>query len=76
MITNQAGRLSMEAKKLQGQTWAEKSAETERDLKLWNLQLARESLRQQFIIDVLDVWIPATNIGLVNFNDGILGIFG
>lgn len=24
----------------------------------------------------MDVWIPATNIGLVNFNDGVLGIFG
>ena len=63
-------------KKLQSQTWAEKSAETERTLKLHDLQVAREALRYQFIIDVLDVWIPATNIGLVNFNDGILGIFG
>ena len=32
--------------------------------------------RQQFVIDVLDVWIPAANIGLVTLNDGILGAFG
>lgn len=37
---------------------------------------AREATRYQFIIDLLDIWIPASNIGLVNFNDGILGIFG
>ena len=72
----QAGRLANEVKKLQSQTWAEKSLEAERDLKLQNLQVAREAVRYQFIIDILDVWIPATNIGLVNFNDGVLGIFG
>ena len=36
----------------------------------------RNGVRQQFVIDILDVWIPATNLGLVNFNDGVLGIFG
>ncbi|KAL7285646.1 hypothetical protein ACG7TL_000751 [Trametes sanguinea] len=71
-----AGRLATEVKKLQNQTWAEKSAEAERDLKLQDLQLAREAVRYQFIIDLLDVWIPATNIGLVNFNDGVLGLSG
>ncbi|KAI0778034.1 peroxisomal biogenesis factor [Trametes elegans] len=71
-----AGRLANEVKKLQGQTWAEKSAEAERDLKLQDLNSAREAVRYQFIIDILDVWIPATTIGLVNLNDGVLGIFG
>ncbi|KAI0374318.1 peroxisomal biogenesis factor 11 [Pilatotrama ljubarskyi] len=71
-----AGRLANEVKKLQSQTWAEKSLEAERDLKLHDLQVAREAVRYQFIIDLLDVWIPATNIGLVNLNDGVLGIFG
>lgn len=28
------------------------------------------------MIDIFDVWIPAANIGLCNFNDGVLGIFG
>ena len=71
-----AGRLANEVKQLQGQTWTEKSLEAERDHKLRSLQTAREEVRYQFIIDLLDVWIPATNIGLVNLNDGILGIFG
>ena len=71
-----AGRLANQVKQLQGQTWTEKSLEAERDHKLRSLQTAREEVRYQFIIDLLDVWIPATNIGLVNLNDGILGIFG
>jgi peroxin-11B len=36
----------------------------------------RVATRQQFIIDILDVWLPAANLGLVNLNDGTLGIFG
>lgn len=36
----------------------------------------RAATRHQFIIDVLDVWLPASNLGLVNLNDGILGVFG
>lgn len=36
----------------------------------------RAATRQQFIIDILDVWLPAANLGLVNLNDGTLGIFG
>lgn len=27
-------------------------------------------------MDLLDIWIPATNLGLVNLNDGLVGIFG
>lgn len=36
----------------------------------------RADTRYQFIIDLLDIWIPATNLGLVNLNDGVVGIFG
>jgi peroxin-11B len=36
----------------------------------------RAATRQQFIIDILDVWLPASNLGLVNLNDGVLGVFG
>lgn len=36
----------------------------------------RTSIRQQFFIDILDIWIPATNLGYVNLNDGVLGVFG
>ena len=71
-----AGRLANEVKQLQSQAWAEKSVETERELKLQSLQTAREAVRYQFIMDLLDIWIPATNIGLVGLNDGVLGIFG
>lgn len=44
---------------------------------MWSPRLrARDATRQQFIIDLLDVWIPATNLGFVNLNEGIVGIFG
>jgi hypothetical protein len=36
----------------------------------------RAATRQQFIIDILDVWLPASTLGLVKINDGVLGIFG
>lgn len=36
----------------------------------------REGVRYQFTIDILDVWIPAFNLGLVNVSDGIVGIAG
>lgn len=71
-----AGRLVNEVKQLQSHTWGEKSIQAERELKLQSLQADRDAVRYQFIIDLLDVWIPATNIGLVHFNDGILGVFG
>jgi peroxin-11B len=37
---------------------------------------ARAALRYQFIIDSLDVWLPATNLGFVHLDDGILGFTG
>ena len=37
---------------------------------------ARADTRFQFIVDLLDLWIPATNLGLVNLNDGVVGFFG
>lgn len=49
---------------------------------LWSGQLirfccrARDATRYQFIVDLLDIWVPATNLGLVNINDGFIGIFG
>ncbi|OCH96548.1 peroxisomal biogenesis factor [Obba rivulosa] len=72
-----AGRLANEIKKLQSSgSWGEKGAETDRDMKLQALRSAREATRYQFTLDMLDVWLPAANIGLVNFNDGILGLCG
>ncbi len=37
---------------------------------------ARAATLHQFTIDALDIWIPATGLGLTNINDGVLGIFG
>ncbi|EMD41747.1 hypothetical protein CERSUDRAFT_79384 [Gelatoporia subvermispora B] len=71
-----AGRLANEIKKLQGSAWSEKGAEVERNDKLRDLRSAREATRYQFTLDMLDIWLPAANIGLVNFNDGILGLCG
>jgi hypothetical protein len=28
------------------------------------------------LLDVLDLWIPASNLGLVNLNDGFVGLCG
>jgi peroxin-11B len=36
----------------------------------------RAAVRHQFIIDMLDLWNPATSLGLSNLNDGVVGIFG
>lgn len=37
---------------------------------------ARRSTRDQLVIDLLDVWIPATGAGLLDVNEGTLGILG
>jgi hypothetical protein len=33
-------------------------------------------VRYQLLIDVMDLWIPATGLGIVNFNDGVVGMLG
>ncbi|KIP12609.1 hypothetical protein PHLGIDRAFT_27380 [Phlebiopsis gigantea 11061_1 CR5-6] len=71
-----AGRLANEAKQLQSSAWSEKGAEVDRNVKLQANLAARADARYQFIIDLLDIWIPATNLGFVNINDGVVGIFG
>jgi len=72
------GRLANEAKKLKSPAWNEKDVglAAGRDQKLQALEVTRAATRQQFVIDVLDIWIPASGLGLVNINDGLLGIFG
>ncbi|KAG6832453.1 hypothetical protein H0H92_001499 [Tricholoma furcatifolium] len=37
---------------------------------------AQAATRQQFFIDILDMWIPATAAGVADLNEGTLGIFG
>ncbi|KAK7058852.1 Peroxisomal membrane protein PMP27 [Paramarasmius palmivorus] len=69
-------RLASEAKKLQSGSQAELSEKAGRETRLSAIAAARNATRQQLTIDMLDLWIPATNIGLTNLNDGVLGIFG
>jgi peroxin-11B len=40
------------------------------------LHSMRAATRHQLMIDILDLWLPASSLGLVNLNDGIVGIFG
>jgi hypothetical protein len=35
-----------------------------------------DSTRHQLFIDSLDVWLPASALGLVDLNDGVVGILG
>jgi peroxin-11B len=37
---------------------------------------ARVNNRKQLVIDLLDVWIPATGAELLNINEGTLGVLG
>jgi len=70
-------RLTSEARELKkSRTWGEKGSESERHQTAHALKTSSRAVQHQFTMDILDIWIPATNIGLVTFNDGILGIFG
>ncbi|KIK96363.1 hypothetical protein PAXRUDRAFT_826031 [Paxillus rubicundulus Ve08.2h10] len=74
-----AGRLAQEAKKLRAsQSWGEKDLgdEAQREVKQLALEKLRVDTRYQFIIDILDIWIPASNLGLTNVNDGVVGLAG
>jgi hypothetical protein len=43
----------------------------------WPCNLSqRASTRYQLVIDILDVWLPASALGLVNINDGTVGVLG
>ncbi|KAJ7446522.1 hypothetical protein B0H11DRAFT_2085143 [Mycena galericulata] len=71
-------RLTREAKLLKVQKHGEKDLglEADREAKLRVVATTRAAIRHQFIIDILDLWIPATALGLSNLNDGVVGIFG
>ncbi|KAI9572850.1 peroxisomal biogenesis factor 11 [Boletus coccyginus] len=74
-----AGRLAQEAKKLRAsESWGEKELGdvAQREARQLALEKVRSDARYQFTIDILDVWIPASNLGLVNVNDGIVGLAG
>ncbi|KAG5718850.1 Peroxisomal membrane protein PMP27 [Termitomyces sp. T112] len=71
-------RLARESSKLQGSSCGEKdiSEENQREVRLSAVKAAQGAARRQFIVDILDVWIPATGAGIANVNDGALGIIG
>jgi len=71
-----AGRLTKEAREIKGLDEKNLGEENARASQLRALRTTRAATRHQFIIDVLDVWLPASNLGLVSLNDGILGVFG
>jgi peroxin-11B len=78
-ITNavlKTGRLTKETREIRGLDEKNLGEDNARKSRLRALQTMRAATRHQFIIDILDVWLPAANLGLVNLNDGILGIFG
>ncbi|KAI9445229.1 peroxisomal biogenesis factor 11 [Lactarius indigo] len=71
-----AGRLTKEAREIRGLNEKNVGGDNARESRLRALHTFRTATRKQFIIDILDVWLPASNLGLVNINDGVLGIFG
>jgi len=72
-----AGGLADEVKRLRSPRGSERRGDdAERNAKYHSLQAARTALRYQFIIDALDVLLPATNLGFIHLNDGILGFTG
>jgi len=74
-----AARLAREVKTLQkNKVWGEKdlAEEAARETRLNVIETARDNNRKQLVIDLLDVWIPATGAELLNMNEGTLGMLG
>ncbi|KAI0034298.1 peroxisomal biogenesis factor 11 [Vararia minispora EC-137] len=69
-------RLTAEMQSLRATSEKDVGSDNARLARLSGLDGIRSATRRQLLIDIFDVWIPAANIGLVSFNDGILGIFG
>jgi len=72
-------RLTKEAKKLRAtRKFGEKDIgeEAQSEMRLGTIESARIATQRQFMIDVLDVWLPATGAELVNVNEGVLSIIG
>ena len=73
-----ASRLANRAKALAAppRTGEKLGGEAERKAALNAVAKERKAVRYQLVIDSLDVWLPATGLGLVNVNDGVAGILG
>ncbi|CAK5264960.1 unnamed protein product [Mycena citricolor] len=70
-------RLSREAKLLKHQQFSEKDVGSKMDgqSRLQAISKTKDAVRHQFIMDALDVWTPATNLGWSSMNDGFVGTF-
>ncbi|KAF7320455.1 Peroxisomal biogenesis factor [Mycena kentingensis (nom. inval.)] len=70
-------RLTRESKALRSKS-SEKDVgvDADRQTRLQSIATTRAAIRHQFIIDALDLWIPASALGLSNVNDGVVGICG
>jgi len=73
-----ANRLANESKELRSTKWDDDSVgnKAERMAKFQSIEAGRVSARYQFVQDLLDVWIPASALGYVDLNDGVVGICG
>ena len=73
-----AGRLANRARALAAppRTGEKIGGEAERKAALNSVVKESKAVKHQLVIDSLDVWLPATGLGVVNVNDGVAGILG
>jgi len=73
-----ANRLANRARALAGppRTGEKIGSEAERKAALAAAVKERGAVRYQLVVDLLDAWLPATGLGVVNVNDGVAGILG
>ena len=73
-----ANRLANRARALAGPARTDEKigSEAERKAALAATVKERRAVRYQLLIDLLDAWLPATGLGVVNINDGVAGILG
>ncbi|KAG8936477.1 Peroxisomal membrane protein PMP27 [Tulasnella sp. 418] len=76
-------RLNQQAKAIKSSGIKEKDStigsvgeEAEKKIKLKTIAIERSATRYQLILDALDLWLPASNLGYVYINDGVAGIIG
>jgi len=72
-------RLTRELKLLrESKTWGEKdlAQEAARETNFATITATRKSAHRQLVVDLLDIWIPASGAGLLYVNEGFLGIVG
>jgi peroxin-11B len=73
-----ANRLANRARALAAspRTGEKIGSEAERKAALNAVVKESKAVRYQLVIDSLDVWLPATGLGLASVNDGVAGILG